>query len=81
MSDAAVSYRLLDQVLRDLAEREGHSRTLGDALYVLSAIARNGLVVLPAEPTPAMIATAAAATGVPPATVRAIIAAVMAAAE
>lgn len=81
MPDDTVSYRLLDQVLRDLAEREGNSRTLGEALYVLSAISRSGLVVLPAEPTPAMIATASAATGVPPGKVRAVLAAVMAAAE
>ncbi|MFM2128985.1 MAG: hypothetical protein RL477_531 [Pseudomonadota bacterium] len=81
MTDAAVSYRLLDQVLRDIAEREGNTRTLGDALYVLSAIARNGLVVIPAEPTSAMIDAASRQTGLPAATIRAVIEAIMKAAD
>lgn len=80
MTDAADFHPLLDRVLCDILEREGHSRTLADALYVVSVIGRSGLVVLPAEPSPAAVAAVAARTGVAPAQVRAVFAALVAAA-
>ncbi len=73
--------RLLDDVIVDFARREGHSHTLRDALYIFSAITNAGLIVLPSEPSRAMLEAGAAVGGVTPDTVRAILNAVVAANE
>jgi len=72
---------LLDEVIVDFARREGHSRTLSDALYIFAAISNAGLVVLPAKPTRAMLEAGAAAGGVSTERVRAILCAVIQAAD
>ncbi len=45
---------------------EGNSHALLDARYIFSAIPNAGLMVLPSEPTPAMLEAGAAAGGVSP---------------
>ena len=80
MAEDIVSYRLLDKVISDFAEREGNTRTLTEALYIVSAISRAGLVVLPTEPSAAMLAAGARVAGVPATTVRAMLEAIIRAA-
>lgn len=73
MTYDAPGNRLLDDMIVDFARHEGHGHALRDALYIFSAITNAGLMVLPSEPTPAMLEAGAAAGGVSPDKVRAIL--------
>lgn len=67
--------------LNSRSRKPAYSRTFAETLQIVAAIGNSGLVVLPAEPTPDMLAAGAAAGGIAPGAVRRILAAVFAAAE
>ena len=81
MPSNPVTYRLLDSLIQEIAEREGHGDTLRDALYIVSAIGRSGLVVLPERPDATMLSAGAAAGNLKEETVQNILDAMVKAAS
>lgn len=56
--------RLLECIVKHFREADGEGKTLADALYIVSAVSRCGLRVLPQTPTPEMLRAGAEAAGI-----------------
>lgn len=63
-SSNITNYRLLECIVKHFREADGEGRTLADALYIVSAVSRSGLAVLPRTPTPEMLKAGAEAAGI-----------------
>lgn len=55
MSANTINLRLLQAISGDMLSRDDTSQNLADAFYVISAISRAGLVIVPKEPTSEML--------------------------